>query len=174
MQLAVYTAGASPDDRTLLRNRLSGAAFDLIESARTEAEGAAFGKALTTDPVEYRRASGFQLDVLRAIETTQAVGLLSAAEAQLDEASRSAQFFLVLGICITLIAIVLAGIVSSSITRPLARLTEAVDQVATRAAAAPRRIAPEPGRGRRQAAWPRRSPTSSPAAAPSSSTSARP
>ena len=131
MQLAVYTAGASPDDRTLLRNRQSGAAFDLIESARTEAEGAAFGKPLTTDPVEYRRASGFQLDVLRAIETTQAVGLLSAAEAQLDAASRSAQFFLVLGICITLIAIVLAGIVSSSITRPLARLTEAVDQVAT-------------------------------------------
>ena len=81
--------------------------------------------------MEYRRASGFQLDVLRAIETTQAVGLLSAAEAQFDEASRSAQFFLVLGICITLIAIVLAGIVSSSITRPLARLTEAVDQVAT-------------------------------------------
>ena len=69
--------------------------------------------------------------MLRAIETTQAVGLLSAAEAQLDAASRSAQFFLVLGICITLIAIVLAGIVSSSITRPLARLTEAVDQVAT-------------------------------------------
>ena len=131
VQLAVYNAGASAEDRTLLRNRLSGSAFNLIESAREEASEAAFGKPLTTDPVEYRRASGFQLDVLRAIETTQARDLLDAAVAQVDASSRSAQFFLVLGICITLIAIVLAGIVSSSITRPLARLTTAADQVAT-------------------------------------------
>jgi signal transduction histidine kinase len=131
VQLAVYNAQASADARTDLRNKLSGPAIDVIQSARDAAPKSAFGERITIDPTLYRRATTQQLDVLRSIETTQARALIDAAQSHFDSSTRSAQFFLILAICITLMAIVIAGIVSSSITRPLANLTEAVDQVAT-------------------------------------------
>jgi signal transduction histidine kinase len=131
VQLAVYNAQASADARTDLRNKLSGPAVDVIQSARDAAPKSAFGERITIDPTLYRRATIQQLDVLRGIETTQARALIDAAQSHFDSSTRSAQFFLILAICITLMAIVIAGIVSTSITRPLANLTEAVDQVAT-------------------------------------------
>ncbi|MBV9951057.1 MAG: nitrate- and nitrite sensing domain-containing protein [Acidimicrobiia bacterium] len=131
VQLAVYNAQASADARTVLRNKLSGPAVDVIQAARDAAPKSAFGERITIDPTLYRRATLQQLDVLRGVETTQARSLIDAAQSQVDSSTRAAQFFLILAICITLMAIVIAGIVSSSITRPLASLTEAVDQVAT-------------------------------------------
>ena len=155
---------------------MSGAAFDLIENARDGGRGRRVRQAAHDRPGRVPASqSASSSTCCAAIETTQAVDLLSApprprstrpadprssssCSASASRSSRSCW----------------PGSCPPRSPGRWPASPQAVDQVATAAAAAARRVAAEPGRGRRQAAWPRRSPTSSPAAAPSSSTSARP
>ena len=130
VRLAVFTSGSPADTRSEVRNKLSGDAVAKVNDVVREVRSGEPEMILDADPVVFRTSAQEMLERIRGIEAGTVANVLATADANASAASQGSRLYVGGALLAALLCLLLAVVVSSSITRPLGKLTAAVDQVA--------------------------------------------
>lgn len=124
--LAQFYEEADPDYRALLRNAEAASDARTVEDAATQMLA---GR--TVDSLNFTEASVSRLAGMLSVEERITTDVSSLAATSRADATRTAQLYLAGAVAGILLAVAVAFFVARSITRPLRRLTEAADRLAT-------------------------------------------
>ncbi|MBI2709569.1 MAG: sensor histidine kinase [Actinobacteria bacterium] len=129
LQLGVFLQTATPTVRQDFRNAVAGSDVDAVRQVRLDALQPNATK-LAASFTDFVRSVDRKTSIVRSFRSARFQALARLASDQASRANRASRLYLTAALLSFALSLVLAWVVAASITRPINRLTGAVDELA--------------------------------------------